>query len=48
MFRMLGSLGGKQAEFLSDHPSDKNRVTKIEDLAKKSGKTYPPLTPIKG
>ncbi len=47
VFRMLGSLGGKQPEFLSDHPSDKNRVSRIEDLAKKSGKTYPPLTPIK-
>jgi len=47
VFRMLGSLGGKQPEFLSDHPSDKNRVKRIEDLAAKSGKTYPPLTPIK-
>lgn len=47
VFRMLGSLGGKQPEFLSDHPSDKNRVNRIEDLAKKSGKTYPPLTPLK-
>lgn len=47
VFRMLGSLGGKTPEFLSDHPSDKNRVKRIEDLAKKSGKTYPPLTPIR-
>jgi len=47
VFRMLGSLGGKQPEFLSDHPSDKNRVNRIEDLAKKSGKSYPPLTPIR-
>ncbi len=48
VFRMLGSLGGKQPEFLSDHPSDKNRVAKIEELARKSGKSYPPLTPIRG
>ena len=46
VFRMLGSLGGKQPEFLSDHPSDKNRVSRIEDLAMKSGKKYPPLTPL--
>lgn len=48
VFRMLGSLGGKTPEFLSDHPSDKNRVNRIEDLAKKSGKSYPPLTPLRG
>lgn len=47
VFRMLGSLGGSQPEFLSDHPSDKNRVKRIEDLAKKSGKSYPALTPIR-
>ena len=47
VFRMLGSLGGKQPEFLSDHPSDKNRVNRIEDLARKSGKQYPPLTPLR-
>ena len=47
VFRMLGSLGGKQPEFLSDHPSDKNRVKRIENLAAKSGKTYPPLTPLR-
>ena len=46
VFRMLESLGGSQPEFLSDHPSDKNRVKRIEDLAAKSGKTYPPQTPI--
>ena len=48
VFRMLGSLGGKQPEFLSDHPSDGKRVAKIEELARKSGKSYPPLTPIRG
>jgi predicted Zn-dependent protease len=50
VFRMLGSLGGKQPEFLSDHPSDGNRVKKIEELAQKrkaSGTNYPPLTPIR-
>ncbi len=47
VFRMLESLGGKQPEFLSDHPSDKNRVNRIEDLAVKSGKTYPPQTPLR-
>ena len=47
VFRMLGSLGGKQPEFLSDHPSDKNRVNRIEELARKSGKNYPPLTPLR-
>ena len=47
VFRMLGSLGGKQPEFLSDHPSDANRVKRIEDLAKKSGQSYPPLTPLR-
>ena len=47
VFRMLGSLGGKQPEFLSDHPSDGNRVKRIEDLAKKSGKGYPPQTPLR-
>lgn len=47
VFRMLGSLGGKQPEFLSDHPSDKNRVRRIEDLANKSGRSYPPLTPLR-
>lgn len=47
VFRMLGSLGGKQPEFLSDHPSDTNRVKRIEDLAKKSGRKYPALTPLR-
>lgn len=47
VFRMLGSLGGKQPEFLSDHPSDKNRVNRIESLARKSGRNYPPLTPLR-
>ena len=47
VFRMLGSLGGKQPEFLSDHPSDKNRVSRIEKLGTKSGKSYPPLTPLR-
>ena len=47
VFRMLESLGGKEPEFLSDHPSDKNRVNRIEDLAARSGKTYPPQTPIR-
>ncbi len=47
VFRMLGSLGGKQPEFLSDHPSDKNRVKRIEDLSTKSGKSYPALTPLR-
>lgn len=47
VFRMLESLGGKQPEFLSDHPSDKNRVKRIEELAAKSGKSYPPQTPLR-
>lgn len=47
VFRMLASLGGKTPEFLSDHPSDKNRVNRIEELAKKSGKSYPPQTPLR-
>lgn len=47
VFRMLGSLGGKQPEFLSDHPSDKNRVSRIEGLARKSGRNYPALTPLR-
>lgn len=47
VFRMLGSLGGKQPEFLSDHPSDAHRVDRIEDLIRKSGKNYPPQTPLR-
>ena len=47
VFRMLGSLGGGTPEFLSDHPSDGNRVNRIENLARKSGKGYPPQTPLR-
>lgn len=47
VFRMLASQGGaKPPEFASSHPSDKNRVKRIEEKSAKFGRSYPPLKPI--
>ncbi len=37
---------GSPPEFFSDHPDDKNRIKRIRDKISKSGRTYPPLTPL--
>jgi predicted Zn-dependent protease len=48
VFQMLqdSEKGGAPPEFLSDHPSDKNRINHIETRIKESGQTYPALTPL--
>jgi predicted Zn-dependent protease len=40
-FTLLDKLGGHEPEFLSDHPSDKKRISHIEDDIKGSGKSFP-------
>lgn len=48
LFHMFETAPGeKEPEFVSDHPSDEKRAQRIEQLAKDSGKTYPPERPIK-
>lgn len=46
MFERQKSSGASIA-FLNDHPSDKSRVSKIEELIQQSGRTYPPQRPIR-
>jgi predicted Zn-dependent protease len=45
-FAMLDKLGGRDPEFLSDHPSNHHRVETIESEIAASGKTYPAQTPL--
>jgi len=49
VFKMLDetSKGGKPPEFFSDHPSDKNRIRRIQDKIDRSGRNYPAQRPMK-
>ncbi len=43
VFKMLSeSSGSKPPEFMSDHPDDKKRVKRLEEMTAKSGKSYGP------
>ncbi len=49
VFRLLQALagkGGKDPEFLSDHPADKHRVEHIESRIKGSKQTFPTQRPL--
>jgi len=43
VFRLLQSLSGsgKNPEFLSDHPADKNRIAHMEDRIRKANRAFP-------
>lgn len=41
LFKLFEKMGSSGPEFASDHPSDNHRIQHIEDLIKKSNKTYP-------
>ncbi|MHB8635938.1 MAG: M48 family metalloprotease [Fimbriimonadaceae bacterium] len=45
-FTLLDKLGGHEPEFLSDHPSDRKRISHIEDDIKRSGKVFPTQRPL--
>jgi len=48
VFEMLSKTFGTAQElsFLSDHPSDKDRIRKLEGLIKDSNASFPPETPV--
>lgn len=46
LFHFFEKMGGSGPEFVSDHPSNNHRIEHIQDLMKKSGKTYPPQVPM--
>jgi len=49
VFQMLSKVGGggKQPEWLSDHPDDKNRIKNMQDrIDKLSDKKFPPQKPL--
>lgn len=49
VFQLFQSQKGKGEgpEWISTHPGDANRITRIRDLMRKSGRTYPPVRPLK-
>jgi predicted Zn-dependent protease len=48
VFRMFDreKLGGQQIAFLSDHPSDKSRIDRIEKMIKDAHRTFPKERPL--
>lgn len=47
VFEILSkSSGGKPPEFLSSHPNDKNRITRIEGRIQKLNRTFPAQKPL--
>jgi predicted Zn-dependent protease len=47
VFRVLQGVGGDESpEFLSDHPSDKNRIGFLQDKIDHDSRTFPPETPL--
>jgi predicted Zn-dependent protease len=48
VFQVLQGVGGdKPPEFLSDHPSDKNRIGFLQDRIAHDPRKFPPETPLK-
>lgn len=41
-FKLLDQLGGKQPEFISDHPSNQHRIDRVQEKISKLNRTFEP------